>query len=68
MLSWFRAKNTKSNHGYKSLRQLLKEHPNSGQTVIGDGTVHVDPEKIRTSASYKEMTRRIENYVKRNGL
>lgn len=43
----------------KSLRQLLQDYPNSGQRVIGEGTVHVDPEEIRQSQSYKDMVVKI---------
>jgi hypothetical protein len=53
---------------YRSLRQLLKDYPNSSQRVIGSGTVRVDPEEIRNSESYKEMVKKIRAYVKENNL
>lgn len=46
---------------YKSLRELLQDHPDSGQRVIGEGTVHVDPEKIRQSEGYKDMVAKIKS-------
>ena len=48
----------------KSLRQVLREHPNSGQRVIGAGTVHVDPDKIRRSQSYKKLVAQVRHYAK----
>ena len=47
----------------KSLRELLKEHPHSGQRVIGEGTVHVDAETVRQSKKYKDMIAKIREYV-----
>lgn len=46
----------------RSLRQLLQDYPNSGQRVIGNGTVHVDAEEIRQSENYKEMVAKIKEY------
>lgn len=47
----------------KTLRQLLLDYPNSGQKVIGLGTVHVDAEEIRQSRSYKTLIAQVRNYV-----
>lgn len=43
----------------KSLRELLQEYPNSGQRVIGEGTVHLDPQEIRSSRGYQDMVKRL---------
>ena len=47
----------------KSLRQVLREHPDSGQKVVGAGTVRVDPEKIRNSRSYKKLIAQVRHYA-----
>ena len=47
----------------KTLRQLLQDYPNSGLRVIGEGTVHVDAEKIRQSEKYKEVVAKIRELV-----
>lgn len=43
----------------KTLRQLLRDYPNSGQRVIGEGTVHVDADTVRQSKKYKDMIARV---------
>ncbi len=57
-----------SKNGRKTLRQLLQENPDSGQVVIGDGTVHMDPDEIRNSESYKELCEKLKQYCKDNNL
>lgn len=47
----------------KSLRQLLQDYPDSGQRVIGEGTVHVDAEKIRQSKKYQEMVAKVRKFT-----
>jgi len=48
---------------YESLRQVLKDHPDSGQRVIGEGTVRVDPEDIRRSKNYQDLIAKVEEYA-----
>ena len=48
----------------KTLRQLLQDYPNSGLRVIGEGTVHVDAEKIRQSDKYKQIVARVRRIAR----
>jgi hypothetical protein len=42
-----------------TLRELLRENPDSGQRVIGEGTVHLDPQRIRQSRGYRDIVARL---------
>lgn len=45
-----------------TLRELLIEYPDHGARVIGNGTVHVDPEHIRQSKNYRKMVAEVKAY------
>jgi hypothetical protein len=48
---------------YKTLREALKDNPNSGQRVVGAGTVCVDPEKIRRSKNYRDLIAKVREFA-----
>jgi|AntRauTorcE11897_2_1112592.scaffolds.fasta_scaffold31244_1 hypothetical protein len=48
----------------KTLRELLRENPNSQQHVVGEGLVRVDPSVIRNSRRYKDDMKKIEALAK----
>lgn len=52
----------------KTLRDLLQEYPDSGQEVLGNGTVHMPPELIRQSENYKDLVDKVRKYAEENGL
>jgi|AntRauTorckE6833_2_1112554.scaffolds.fasta_scaffold42574_1 hypothetical protein len=49
----------------KKILELLKKHPNPHLKIIGEGTVAVDPEKIRQSEEYKRFTVKMREFMNR---
>lgn len=47
----------------KKLRKLLKDHPNPHIHVVGDGTIRLDPRKIRESAEYKQFSKEMKQFA-----
>jgi|AntDeeMinimDraft_5_1070356.scaffolds.fasta_scaffold50939_1 hypothetical protein len=54
------------NYKEESLRELLLKHPDSGQVVIGNGTVRVNPKRIINSENYKELCSKLKEHFKDN--
>ncbi|HBF92088.1 MAG TPA: hypothetical protein DDX13_00325 [Marinobacter adhaerens] len=47
----------------RKLHQMLKDHPNPDMHVVGDGTVRLDPKKIRESAEYKAFSKKMKEFA-----
>ncbi|MBD3640579.1 hypothetical protein [Marinobacter sp. DUT-1] len=47
----------------RKLHQMLKEYPNPDMHVVGDGTVRLDPKKIRESDEYKEFSAKMREFA-----
>lgn len=49
----------------KKLHRMLKDHPNPDMHVVGDGTVRLDPKKIRESDEYKAFSAKMKKFAER---
>lgn len=47
----------------RKLHQMRKEHPNPDMHVVGDGTVRLDPKKIRESKEYKAFSVKMKEFA-----